>query len=139
MKKNKKQKNKKIKTAKKPHKKSAKKARKGKLKVKVKVKAKPKFKATKRKVEEAIKTERLITRGKERGFVTYDEILREFPTIETDIIFLDDLYEKLHTLGIDILEGGGLLEVPEEESNKKYAYSRGDSSYDSIQMYLREI
>lgn len=94
---------------------------------------------TKAKLDQVLKTERLVTRGKERGFVTYDEILREFPTIETDIMFLDELYEKLHNLGIDILEGGGLLEVPEEVADKKYAYSRSDSSYDSIQMYLREI
>ena len=97
-------------------------------------------KLTKHKIDEAIKTERLLARGKERGFVTYDEILREFPTIETDIIFLDEFYDKLSKLGIDVLEGGGLLEIPEEEPKGKYAYSaRSDSSYDSIQMYLREI
>ena len=100
---------------------------------------KPKTKNTKKKVDDALRTERLIARGKERGFVTYDEILREFPTIETDIMFLDELYEKLAKLGIDVLEGGGLLEIPEEEPKSKYAYSRSDSSYDSIQMYLREI
>ena len=143
MKKKKTQKNRKPKPAKKRavkklHKKAGKIAKKvSKIKVK-KVKAKP---LTKHKLDQALRTERLVVRGKERGFVTYDEILREFPTIETDIMFLDELYEKLHTLGIDILEGGGLLEVPEEEGtgSKKYAYSRGDSSYDSIQMYLREI
>ena len=54
-------------------------------------------------------------------------------------MFLDELYQKLHALSIDILEGGGLLEMPEEETGKHYTYSRGDSSYDSIQMYLREI
>ncbi|MSR87847.1 MAG: sigma-70 family RNA polymerase sigma factor [Candidatus Zambryskibacteria bacterium] len=102
-------------------------------------KTKPK-KLTKQKLNQVLRTDRLITRGKERGFVTYDEILKEFPTIEDDIIFLDELYEKLNTLGIDILEGGGLLEIPEEVVDKKYAYSKsGDSSYDSIQMYLREI
>ena len=100
---------------------------------------KPKTKNTKKKVDDALRTERLIARGKERGFVTYDEILREFPTIETDIMFLDELYEKLAKLGIDVLEGGGLLEIPEEEPKSKYSYSRSDSSYDSIQMYLREI
>lgn len=94
---------------------------------------------TKKMVEEAIRTERLISRGRERGFITYDEILREFPTIETNILFLDELYEKLHTLGIDILEGGGLLDLPAEEKHDKYSYTKGDSSYDSIQMYLREI
>ncbi len=113
------------------------------IKVKAKTKTKPEKKLSakqaKYKVELALKTDRLVTRGKERGFVTFDEILKEFPNIETDIAFLDELYEKLHNLGIDILEGGGLLELPEEISDKKYAYSRGDSSYDSIQMYLREI
>ncbi len=126
MKKNKKQKHRKIK---KPAKKRVKKVK--------KIKARPK-KVGKRKLEQTLRMERLIVRGKERGFVTYDEILREFPTIENDIIFLDEMYEKLHGSGIDILEGGGLLELPEIE-DKKYAYSRDSSSYDSIQMYLREI
>jgi len=132
MKKNKKQKNKKAKKT---------------LKKRVLKKTKPKAvkrtkgkKSTHKKVDDALRTERLIARGKERGFVTYDEILREFPTIETDIMFLDELYEKLHKLNIDVLEGGGLLEIPEEEPKSKYSYSaRSDSSYDSIQMYLREI
>ena len=32
------------------------------------------------------KVSRILTRGKERGFVTYDEILKEFPSIENNII-----------------------------------------------------
>jgi len=83
------------------------------------------------------KLNKLIERGKSRGFVTYDEILREFPTIEEDIVFLDDLYEKLHAAGVDVLEGGGLLEIPGEETGK--GYGKSDSAYDSIQMYLKEI
>jgi len=94
---------------------------------------------TKKKVDEALKVEHLVTRGKERGFVTYDEILKSFPNIETNILFLDELYEKLSSLGVDVLEGGGLLEMPEEKGGKQHPYSRSDSSYDSIQMYLREI
>lgn len=82
------------------------------------------------------KANRLLLKGRERGFVTYDEILREFPTIEDDIVFLDDLYQKFNAAGIDVLEGGGLLDVAEEVSAKKLAK---DSSYDSIQMYLKEI
>jgi RNA polymerase primary sigma factor len=88
------------------------------------------------------KAEKLISKGKERGFVTYDEILKEFPNVEQDINFLDDLYSKLSTAGIDILEGGGLLEVEAPEpAPKKYSYGSrsSDSSYDSIQMYLKEI
>ncbi|NQV88094.1 MAG: sigma-70 family RNA polymerase sigma factor [Parcubacteria group bacterium] len=83
---------------------------------------------------------RILAKGRERGFVTYDEILKEFPTVEQDIEFLDNLYEKLNVAGIDLLEGGGLLEAPVEEvTGKKYTYSREGSSYDSIQMYLKEI
>ncbi len=90
------------------------------------------------------KSQKLITKGRERGFVTYDEILKEFPNVEQDITFLDDLYSKFSVAGIDILEGGGLLEVEPEvaPSSKKYSYgsrSVSDSSYDSIQMYLKEI
>lgn len=86
----------------------------------------------------------LIQKGRNRGFVTYDEIMKEFPQIENDIVFLDDLYTKLSTAGVDVLEGGGLLEVEElKEKDKKAAphYSRtgSDSAYDSIQMYLKEI
>src|SRR5438874_1047609 len=29
---------------------------------------------------------RLLLKGKERGYVTYDEILKEFPTVEEDIL-----------------------------------------------------
>ena len=90
-----------------------------------------------------IKAAALIVKGHDRGFVTYDEILKEFPQIENDITFLDDLYSKFATAGVDVLEGGGLLEVEDLKEKEKKAphYSRGgpDSAYDSIQMYLKEI
>jgi RNA polymerase primary sigma factor len=87
---------------------------------------------------------KLTTKGRERGFVTYDEILREFPNIEQDITFLDDLYSRLAGANIDVLEGGGLLNMEPDVAHqpKKYSYgsrSASDSSYDSIQMYLKEI
>ncbi len=86
--------------------------------------------------------EKLLHKGKERGYITYDEILKEFPTVEEDILFLDELYEKLSVAGVDVLEGGGLLEAPSTDDlvSKKYAYGKNmESSYDSIQMYLKEI
>lgn len=88
------------------------------------------------------KAEQLLKKGKERGFITYDEILKDFPNIEDDVVFLENLYEKLSVAGVDVLEGGGLLDVKgdEEELLKKYAQgSRGEAGYDSIQMYLKEI
>ncbi|MEK7081496.1 MAG: sigma-70 family RNA polymerase sigma factor [Patescibacteria group bacterium] len=80
----------------------------------------------------------LLKKGKERGFVTYNEILKEFPNIEDDILFLDELYEKLNEAGIDILEGGELLLAEEEAVGKKY-YRDEKGGHDSIQMYLKEI
>ncbi len=86
------------------------------------------------------KAESLMARGRMRGFVTYDEILKEFPQIEDDVFFLEQLYEKFGTANIDVLEGGGMLEVAvEAPENKRNVYTRSDSAYDSIQMYLREI
>lgn len=87
------------------------------------------------------KRNRLLSKGKDRGYVTYDEILKEFPKIEEDIIFLDDLYLNFTIAGVDVLEGGGLLNFQEDESHlKKYQYGKGSStSYDSIQIYLKEI
>ncbi|NDE68058.1 sigma-70 family RNA polymerase sigma factor [bacterium] len=105
-------------------------------------KGKPQGKAQSKAKEFEVKADKLVLKGKERGFVTFDEILKEFPTIEQDIVFLDELYTKFSTAGIDVLEGGGLLEVEPEvvAPTKKYSYgSRSDSSYDSIQMYLKEI
>jgi RNA polymerase primary sigma factor len=87
------------------------------------------------------RSQRLLAKGKDRGFITYDEILKEFPKIETDIIFLDEMYSKFSTAGIDVLEGGGILDLEQEEiSIKKSLYgSKSESSHDSIQMYLKEI
>lgn len=124
---------KKIKVAKKVSKKVSKK------KVKAS-KAKPKVKLNKQEQIREDKAVKLIAKGKERGFVTYDEILKEFPNVEEDVLFLEELYQRLSTAGIDVLEGGNFLEMkPEEGLEGKYGYGKGDSGYDSIQMYLREI
>ncbi|HWB34247.1 MAG TPA: sigma-70 family RNA polymerase sigma factor [Candidatus Paceibacterota bacterium] len=94
-------------------------------------------KVAKKAEEQNKKAEALMERGRQRGFVTYDEILKSFPNIETDVMFLEELYEKFSTAHIDVLEGGGMLDVSDEPADK--GYSRSDSQYDSIQMYLREI
>src|SRR3989344_378691 len=85
-----------------------------------------------------LSAQKLLAKGKERGFVTYDEILKEFPNIENDVFFLDELYRRLHETGTDVLEGGSNLEKL-DESVKKSLLDAGESQYDSIQIYLREI
>jgi RNA polymerase primary sigma factor len=94
----------------------------------------------KKAIELREKAERLVTKGRERGFIIYDEILKEFPTIENDVFFLDELYERLNAAGVDVLEGGSVLDVEADEAaGRKDLYGTDDSSYDSIQMYLKEI
>ena len=78
----------------------------------------------------------LIEKGRKRGFITYDEILKTFPDIENNILFLDELYEKLGVAGIDVLEGGNLLNLDIDLNDKDL--NKG-SMHDSIQMYLKEI
>jgi len=88
------------------------------------------------------KVSALIRLGKERGYITYDEILREFPIIEEDVNLLEEMYEKFSTAGIDVLEGGGMLEDAGADAvlaSKKLQHRRADAGYDSVQMYLREI
>ncbi|MDO8659870.1 MAG: sigma-70 family RNA polymerase sigma factor [Candidatus Parcubacteria bacterium] len=78
----------------------------------------------------------LIEKGRKRGFITYDEILKTFPDIENNILFLDELYEKFSIAGIDVLEGGNLLNLDNDLTDKDL--NKG-SMHDSIQMYLKEI
>ena len=78
----------------------------------------------------------LIEKGRKRGFITYDEILKTFPDVENNIFFLDELYEKFAIAGIDVLEGGNLLNLDDDNLDKDLNKS---TIHDSIQMYLKEI
>lgn len=96
------------------------------------------------KVEEKI--ENLLKRGNNRGFVTYAEILAEFPTIETDLDTLELLYQKFEEANVEVLETREFLEVPQVEApttgKKRKREQEADLeqlSSDSVQMYLREI
>ena len=80
-----------------------------------------------------VRTDRLLAKGRERGFVTYDEILKEFPHIEDDIVFLDDLYAKLSVSGVDILEGGGILSIDQEEVTGKKMFMEAKANPPMIQ------
>lgn len=91
---------------------------------------------------------KLIEKGKKRRFLTYAEILKEFPNIEDDVAFLDNLYTRIGDAEIDIVEGGassgggGLLDITmsdEDLLEKDFSTKKSPATKDSIQMYLREI
>jgi len=84
----------------------------------------------------------LLEKGKKRRFITYDEILKTFPDIEDDVLFLEELYRRFDEAGVDILESGNLLDMDGDSSTGllDYKYDKDhSSSQDSVQMYLKEI
>lgn len=95
--------------------------------------------STKEEIEKRVSG--LIEKGKKRRFITYDEILKLFPDIEENVLFLDDLYAKLGEAGVDVLEGGNLLDLDADEKSGLLgtSYDRERNTYDSIQIYLKEI
>ena len=93
----------------------------------------------------------LLKKGKERGFLTYAEILITFSRIEYNVVFLEDLYARLEAAGVDVLEGRELLELPKaagevvagekegKKRKKRAELSDEITASDSVQMYLKEI
>jgi RNA polymerase primary sigma factor len=93
--------------------------------------------------------EELIKIGKQRGFITEDEILHVIPEVEKDLSGLETLYELLDSAGIKIISSDEVIkgEIEKEaESHQEKKLDQldvpldlGDVSSDSVQMYLREI
>lgn len=83
------------------------------------------------------KIQELVRKGEERGFVTFSEILYNFPNVEGDIKGLENLYEVLQDKNVEIKETKGFLEKKEEGKEKKKIPFL--PKIDSIQMYLKEI
>lgn len=83
----------------------------------------------------------LIERGKQRGFVTYNEILHFIPNVESDIATLEQLYEELANNNINITENDDLLvrRTKEEKVESEKGIELSNLPFDSIQTYLREI
>jgi RNA polymerase primary sigma factor len=82
-------------------------------------------------VEEKIKS--LIAKGKERGFVTEDEILYLFPDIEKNVEILEIIYERSETAGIELKSTSELWEGIEKSNVDE------ETLTDTTQKYLSEI
>jgi len=86
----------------------------------------------------------LISRGRNKGFVTDAEILSLFPTIEDDIEFLEEIYELLEKNNIKVVETSQLIDVPEDKGEigrKELERATEAESIlpDAVQVYLKEI
>ncbi|HOX21462.1 MAG TPA: sigma-70 family RNA polymerase sigma factor [Candidatus Paceibacterota bacterium] len=88
---------------------------------------------------------KLIKKGKERGFITETEILSEFPDIETDISFLEKIYDLCEKANVEVIETKDLIElspegeITEEDLKKANQIEDYGSMSDAVQSYLREI
>ena len=80
------------------------------------------------------KVEKLVKKGKTRGFVTFSELLYTFPEMEKDLEGLEELYRNLEDQGIEIKKSREFLDVKGVKSKPIRS-----SKIDLIQMYLREI
>ena len=86
----------------------------------------------------------LLKLGREKGFVSYDEVLQVMPEAENDVEQLDDIFASLLDQGISV--GQAKEEVPSEEK-KDPAESAEEDEFDlsqieiddSISLYLKEI
>ncbi len=62
---------------------------------------------------------RLIKKGRQRGFVTQDELLKAMPNIEEDLILLDEIYGLFVGLGIEIIDTSDSLIWDDDEAKEK--------------------
>ncbi len=87
--------------------------------------------------------ERLLSKGREQGFVTQQEIMSAIPDAEEQVELLDDLYSALIDQGVEVVDQKDKLiwqTEPEEDIenavNEEYVKDIAD---DSVRLYLREI
>ncbi len=92
--------------------------------------------------------DRMIDRGRGRGYITENEVLFSFGDIEDHVDLLEDFLQRIEDVGlhfIEVKEGflghsqsmDGVYDKIRQKSEKKADFS--DLTQDSIQMYLREI
>ena len=85
----------------------------------------------------------LIALGKEKGYVTYEQIADELKGLDMDSDTLDDLYNTFLENHIEIVSEEGLNEEESDESPENILEELSNSKdikiSDPVRMYLKEI
>jgi len=106
--------------------------------------------------DESVALNQLLELGRQRGAVTYDDILHFFPEAERDIEQLEEAYAALQAAGIELVDASSVddepseeemeeIEIEEEESTTLRDLSQDDAylsaidADDTIGLYLKEI
>jgi RNA polymerase primary sigma factor len=91
--------------------------------------------------EESIKV--LLKTGRERGFVTHDELNKALPQGELTSEQIEDVMAELNSMGVNVVDAADQDDAAEEdESNERAAGNISDESRgsdDPVRMYLREM
>jgi RNA polymerase primary sigma factor len=99
--------------------------------------------------EKYLEIQQLITIGKEKGYLLYDEVNELLPADITSSEELDDLFSTFNSAGIEVVDsektyrdeqgGGRASEGPEGESDLDLTPGALDKTNDPVRMYLREM
>ena len=100
--------------------------------------------------EDIVKSENvkeLIEKGKKSGVLTYSEIMDSLQSADLTPEQIDDIYEKLAGMGIEVVPevsglesiGGAAIEPPAEEVEVDLTVPEGVGIDDPVRMYLKEI
>src|ERR1700680_3360724 len=94
----------------------------------------------------AIAIKKMVARGKERGYLTYDELNAALPTDQLSPDQIEDTMTMLSELGINVIENEDAEEPATAEVDEADAEARGNLDDDDIgrtddpvRMYLREM
>ncbi len=85
----------------------------------------------------------LMKRGKIDGRITQDELMNAVPNAEDDVDFLDEVYSRFMSIGVDVVDSldkeNLFSKTTKKEQKENTAISLSEISDDSIRMYLNEI
>ncbi len=81
----------------------------------------------------------LIVKGKDKGNLTYGEIMDSLQEIPMSPEQIDEIYETLSNMGISIVEAVEEAEEEEVEEEEEISVPEGVSIDDPVRMYLKEI
>src|SRR2546421_11606179 len=94
----------------------------------------------------ALAIKKMVLRGKERGYLTYDELNAALPQDQVSSEQIEDTMTMLSELGINVIESEESEEPAEAEAEDGEAEARGNVDDDDIgrtddpvRMYLREM
>ncbi|MBM5789839.1 sigma-70 family RNA polymerase sigma factor [Candidatus Parcubacteria bacterium] len=110
--------------------------------------AAPRYKKSEPPSQESL--DRLIEKGKQRGYITENEVLFGFPEVEDCVDLFEEFLDRMERLGIHFIElKEGILGRQEDREEvydkirltheKQKGFAVPELTQDSIQMYLREI